>query len=248
MNTTPHRPTALITGGAKRVGAAIAAHLASQGYDIVLHYHRSHDDAVALAKQLVEVYGSTITLHSADLAQTEALGHFWDGLPRCDLLVLNAATYTRDTLTDFTAKQLRHQLAVNFEAPLILAQGFMEQLPEHVPGNIVVLGDGTMGWSIAPHFFTYAASKQAWLGTIDLLAAAVAPRARANLLALPPLIPNVGEDAALFERLAQRAPLKRTGSPDEVCTAIDFLLASPGVTGQVISLANGMGLSSARPG
>lgn len=248
MNTTLHRPTALITGGAKRVGAHIAAHLAATGYDLVLHYHRSRTEAETLAAQLQTAHGIIVTLHATDLEQTGALDHFWDGLPACDLLVVNAAIIERDTLADFSAARLQRQLAINLEAPLLLAQGFMAQLPPERSGNIIVLGDGTMGWSIAPQFFTYSISKHAWVAAINLLAAAIAPRARANLLTLPPLLPNVGEDDALFERLARRAPLQRTGSPDEVCSAIDFLLASPGVTGQAISLANGMGMSSSRPG
>ncbi len=243
-----HRPTALITGAAKRVGAAIATHLATAGFDLVLHYHRSHQEAKKLAATLAEQHGISVTLHAADLGQTDALSHFWDGLPPCDLLVLNAATYERDTLADMSADMLRHQMAVNVEAPLLLAQGFMAQLPATVSGNIVVLGDGTMGWSVAPQFFSYSVSKIAWQSIIDLLAASVAPQARANLLALPPVLPNSGEDEALFQRLAERAPMQRTGSPAEVCAAIDFLLASPGITGQVLSLANGMALTSARPG
>jgi NAD(P)-dependent dehydrogenase (short-subunit alcohol dehydrogenase family) len=244
---TKIKPTALITGGAKRVGAAIAAHLAARGYDLVLHYHRSHGAATALAKELQSSHGTSVRLHPADLEQTESLDHFWQGLPACELLVLSAATYERDTLETMTAKLLQQQLAVNLQSPLLLAQGFMAQLPADRQGNIVVLGDGGMGWSVSPEFFSYAVSKHAWSSVIDLLAAAVAPKARANLLALAPMLPNAGEDEALFKRLADRAALQRTGTTDEVCTAIDFLLASPGVTGQAISLGNGMGLATARP-
>lgn len=246
--TATHRPTALITGAAKRLGAAIATHLAAQGYDIVLHYHRSHAEAEALATKLRAEHGVTVTRCQADLSHPETLGHFWDGLPPCDLLILSAATYERDTLDTMQAATLTRQLAVNFEAPLLLAQGFMTQLPPDIPGNIILLSDGAAGWSLSPHFFSYAVSKQAWVGVIDLLAAAVAPRARANLLALPPVLPGVHEDDAMFARLAQRAPLKRNGTPDELCTAIDFLRQAVGVTGQSISLAGGLNLATARPG
>lgn len=239
------RPTALITGAAKRIGAAIATHLAASGYDIVLHYHRSHAEAKKLAAELSKKHGARVTLHAADLEQTGSLTHFWDGLPKCEVLILNAAMYEHDTLADFSPAQLQRQLTVNLQAPLVLAQGFMAQLPKKAHGNIVVLGDGVIGGSVSPNHFTYAVSKISWYSVIDVLAASVAPRVRANLLGLPPVIPNITEDQALYDRIAARAPLKRNGTPAEVCTAIDFLLASPGVTGQALLLSNGITLASA---
>lgn len=245
--STTARPTALITGAAQRVGAAIATHLAAQGYDLVLHYRRSAAEAEALAAQLRAAHGVTVTLHQADLTDSTSLADFWRGLPACQLLICNAATYEKDSLASMQAAKLREQLAVNFEAPLLLAQGFMAQLPAGAAGHIVILGDGAQGWSISPHFFSYAASKAAWQGVIGLLAASVAPQARANLIAMGPTLPNVKEDPALFARLAQHAPLKRNSSVPEVLTALDFLMAAPGVTGQVIELANGHHVGAARP-
>lgn len=246
MNTTAHRPTALITGAAKRVGAEIARHLAASGWDLVLHYHRSQAEAEALAAELAAAHGTASTLRAADFTRPESLAGFWQGLPATTLLVLNAATYGRDTLPDLNPAKLREQLTVNFESPLLLAQGFFTQLPEGAQGNAVVLGDATMTAPVAPKYFSYAVSKHAWFSAITVLAAAMAPRARANLLALGPTLPNPGEEA-MFDRLAARAPLKRVGAPSDICAAIDFLLASPGVTGQVISLANGIGLAPTPP-
>lgn len=123
----------------------------------------------------------------------------------------------------------------------------MAQLPATTTGDVILLGDGMMGWSIAPEFFSYAVSRHGWASLVDMLASACAPRARVNLLALGATLPGDMDDDATFARLAERAPLKRHGAPAEVCTALDFLLASPGVTGQVISLANGFGLAAARP-
>ncbi len=239
--------TILITGAARRLGAAIARHLAAQGHGLVLHFHRSGDEAETLAAELRAVHGVAVHLVGADFSEPRALGDFWCGLPPVTDVIFNAATYARDTLATLDAAKLRQQLAVNLEAPLVLAQGFMAQLAPDMRGSITVLGDGALGWSVAPPFFSYAASKHAWVGLIELLAAAVAPQARANLLALPPILPNTGEDDALFARLAERAPLQRTGDPEELLAAIDYLLAAPGVTGQVLSLANGMGLLTARP-
>lgn len=240
------KPTTLITGAGVRIGAEIARHLAAQGHDLVLHYHHSKAEAEALAADLRAAHDARVTLVAADLEETDALAHLWQGLPPVTTLIHNAARFLRDDIGNFTPASLRSHLAVNLEAPLLLAQGFLAQLPTGEAGNIVVLGDGSKGWSVAPEFFTYAVSKLAWESVIDLLAAAVAPRARANVIALAPTLLNASESADLYARLAERAPLKRTSAPQEVCAAIDFLLTSAGVTGQTLSLAGGFGLSTRR--
>ena len=241
------RPTALVTGAAKRIGASIAEHLAVNGYNIILHYHRSGDAAQSLAADLTARFGATVTLQHADLTNPSALENFWRDLPPCELLIHNASQFTRDTLDTMTAETLRQHLAVHVESPLLLSQGFMKQLPTDAEGNIILLGDGALGWSSSPQFFSYAISKHAWGSVIDLLAAACAPRARCNVITIGPTLMNTGDTEEIFNRLAERAPLKRHGTPAEVAQAIDFLIAAPGVTGQTISLANGFGLAFARP-
>lgn len=243
----PSKPTALITGGARRIGALIAEHLAKNGYDLVLHYHRSNALGVALAEKLRAAYGCEITLRQADLREPASLSDFWKGLPACHLLIHNASQFERDTMSSLTPESLRTHLAVHLESPLLLSQGFLAQLPKESSGNIIVLGDGTMGWSIAPQFFSYAISKHAWHAAIDILAAACAPKVRANLVTLGATLSGSVDDETVFAKLIDRAPLKRKTDPKEVLTAIDFLLSAPGVTGQVISLANGFGITSARP-
>ena len=239
-------PTTLITGAAKRIGAAIALHLAAHGHHLVLHYHQSKTEAVTLAAKLRSLYAIEVTLVQANLAHPLSLEGFWHGLPPVTQLIHNAALFTRDRLENFTGLALRTQLAVNLEAPLVLTQGFMAQLPKGVTGNIICLSDGTMGWSISPHFFTYAVSKHAGTAVIDLLASACAPRARVNALALGPTLESDADPEGLFDRLAARAPLQCTGSISELCAAIDFLHASPSITGQTLSLASGLGLSTYR--
>ncbi len=240
-----HQPTTLITGAGKRVGAAIARHLASKGHALVLHYHRSQVEAEVLAAEL-RAGGAMVTLVRADLADAASLAGFWQGLPPVTNLIHNASRYTRDSLDSFTTADLRAHLAVNLEAPLVLTQGFMRQLPEDAAGNIIMLGDDALGWSASPEFFTYAVSKHGWRAVIDLLAAAVAPRARANMIALAPTLPGENDTPDMFARLASAAPLKRTGEVAEILASIDYLLTACGFTGQTLGLGNGMGLASYR--
>jgi NAD(P)-dependent dehydrogenase (short-subunit alcohol dehydrogenase family) len=240
------KPTTLITGAGKRIGAAIAQHLASAGHHLILHYHTSHAATQALADDLRE-RGATVTLVQADLSDTATLATFWRDLPACHHLIHNASRYTRDTIRNFTPADLRAHLAVNLEAPLLLTQGFLAQRPTTINSHVIVLGDGALGWSISPEFFSYAVSKHAWASLVDLLAASCAPHTRVNLLALAPTLPNENDSAEMFARLAAASPLARTGAVDDVLAAIDYLLRSDGITGQTIGLGNGMGLATKRP-
>jgi NAD(P)-dependent dehydrogenase (short-subunit alcohol dehydrogenase family) len=242
------RPTTLISGAAKRIGAAIAQHLAAHGHNLVLHYNQSQAEAEALASELRSLPSEPeVTLVRADLEKPESVSSLWEGLPPVTTIIHNASRYTRDRLTDFTPADLRAHLAVNFESPLILSQGFVSQLPQSVHGNLIVLGDDALGWSASPEFFTYSVSKHSWRAIIDLMAAASAPRISANVIALAPTLPGVQDPEGMFDRLAAHAPLKRTGTVAEVLAAVDFLLATPGITGQTLGLGNGMGLSTVRP-
>lgn len=238
-------PTTLITGAGKRIGSALAHHLAARGHALVLHYHRSQTEAEALAATL-RAGGTKVALVQADLADTASLTTFWQNLPPCTNIIHNASRYTRDRVDSFTVADLRAHMAVNFEAPLVLTQGFLAQLPPSAQGNVLVLGDQALGWSLSPEFFTYSASKHAWMGVMDLLAAACAPRVRANMVALAPTLPGVEDTPEMFARLAARSPLARTGTVEEVLAAVDYLLASPGVTGQILGLGNGLGLTTRR--
>lgn len=239
------KPTTLITGAAKRIGAAIARHLAAQGHNLVLHYNHSHDEVEKLAAELRDM-DVTVTLVRADLEHLPTREAFWKHLPPCTTIVHNASRYARDKIEDFTPADLRAHLAVNLEAPILLTQGFLAQLPAKASGNVILLGDDALGWSNSPEFFTYAISKHSWSAIIDLLASACAPNVRMNMIALAPTLPGEIDDAELFTRLAKKAPLGRTGEVNEVLSAIDFVLASPGLTGQRIGLGNGMALTTSR--
>ncbi len=160
----PPRQTLLITGAAKRIGAALARHFAAD-HDLVVHYHRSKAEAEKLAREL-RALGTGVTLVKADLTDTASLKDFWKKLPPCTGFIHNASSFVRDTLADMTPDSLREHLAIHLEAPLLLAQGFLAQLPKKSVGSIVVIGDGEFGWSVSPRFF-FLRRKQACLGLGD---------------------------------------------------------------------------------
>lgn len=244
MTDSP-RPRALITGAAKRIGARIAEHLARRGCDIVLHCHLSVNEAEALSAQL-NALGARVTIMRQDLSKIHELPRFFDGVPPCDILVHNASVFIRDSLETMESDVLEAQMRVNMMAPLLLAQGFAKQLPAGSGGHMIMLSDGVYGWSISPHFFSYAASKLALNSSTDLLASALAPRIRVNTIALGATLENAEDSSALFDKLASLSPLGRTSAPEEVLRTLDYVLDTSSVTGEVLSLASGMHLATRR--
>lgn len=237
------QPVALITGAARRIGRSLALALAERGYDIVVHYHRSEDSATSLVSE-IEARGRRAVAIAAHLeipSQVEAL------LPRAvemlgpvTLLVNNASHFARDTLPTASYDSFLTHQQVNLYAPMALSQAFAAQ--GLAQGHIINLSDGVYGWSMSPHFFSYSLSKFGLLSLTELLAASLAPQVRVNAVALGPTLPGVMEKPGTFEKLASHAPLKRVSSPEEVVSAVDYLLGAHSVTGQVIYLSGGMQL------
>lgn len=247
-NKTNHggRPCALITGGAKRIGAFLAEKLVQQGYDMVLHYRRSSADAEVLAMRL-RALGATVTLRSGALEEAESIAAIWKDLPPVTVLINNASSYSKDSIATMKHAELQAHMQVNLIAPILMAQAFAAQLPTEAFGNILLMSDSAYGWSISPHFFSYAASKLALTASTDLLAAALAPRIRVNTLALGPTLKGDDEDAAMYARVASRNPLVSESTPEHVWQALSMVLATPAITGQVLELSGGMALRTHRP-
>jgi NAD(P)-dependent dehydrogenase (short-subunit alcohol dehydrogenase family) len=244
---TTNTPRALITGASKRVGREIALYLAEQGYDLVLHYHRSAREAELLAAE-IRLLGREVVTRKANLEHPEEAGTLLTDLAGAPvtLLIHNAASFERDTLSTMRVEILEAQFHINLLSPLMLTQAFARQVPEGAKGQVIALADGMLGWSASPHFFSYTASKLAWAPLTDLLAAALSPHIRMNTIALGATIPGVMDSATTFNRLAEISPLARTSAPEEVIRTLAYLIASPSVTGQVIYLSAGLHLTTNR--
>ncbi|MBY0354485.1 MAG: SDR family NAD(P)-dependent oxidoreductase, partial [Rickettsiales bacterium] len=238
--------SALITGAAQRVGRSLALHLAQQGWDIVLHYHRSQTHALELADELRAI-GRQVALAPANLADPNSVTQIVEaaqGLPPITLLIHNASLFAKDTLPTLNADHLREHLQVNLETPLLLTRAFAERFPKgEQAGNVICLLDGMQGWSISPNFLSYSLSRLAMQEAIPLLASELAPHIRVNGIALGATLPGVMDKSTTFAKLEWVTPLRRTSHPQEVCDAVDFLLRADGVTGQIFNLSGGMNLA-----
>lgn len=232
--------TALVTGGAHRVGKGISLALARAGCHVVLHYNSSAGPAEETAAE-IEAMGRTAITVRADLSQAGAASSVVAAageLAPVRVLVNNAAIFPEDSLTDVTPEAWQRTLDTNLTAPVFVTQAFAAALPLGDEGAVVNVTD----WRAArpyPDHFSYTVAKGA-LGTFTLAAAEhLAPRIRVNAVALGAILPPPGKDSAYLKALAQEIPLQRIGSIDAVAGAVIHLLENDFVTGEIIRVDGG---------
>jgi NAD(P)-dependent dehydrogenase (short-subunit alcohol dehydrogenase family) len=240
---------ALVTGAAKRIGRAVALDLAAAGWDVAVHYHGSAAAAEEVVAR-VQALGRKAVALKADLCReaetTTLVGRAVASLGRLRLLVNNASTFDHDGWDSADRASWDHHMEPNLRAPFVLIQGFARQLPEPEQGNVVNLLDQRV-WNPTPAFVTYTLSKIGLWGLTQTLALALAPRIRVNGIGPGPALPSTRQTLAQFDEQCASLPLQRGTSPEEICRAVRFLLASPSMTGQMIALDGGQHLGWAQP-
>lgn len=235
---------ALITGGGRRIGRAIALDLARQGFAVALHCHSSRQSAEETAASITAEGGRAVVL-PADLAREEdtnaLVERAEEALGPLGLLVNNASAFERDEALDATRQGWDLHMEVNLRAPFVLIQHFARRLPPEAEGLVVNLLDQRV-WSLTPHFTTYTLSKAGLWALTQTLALALAPRIRVAGIGPGPALPSVRQTQAQFAAQVAALPLERGTSPDEICSALRFLLGARSVTGQMIALDGGQHL------
>jgi NAD(P)-dependent dehydrogenase (short-subunit alcohol dehydrogenase family) len=234
----------LITGGAKRIGAAFVRALAADGWAVLLHYHASEKEAEALAKELAAA-GRTCVPVRADLSRPEEVDAL---VPRClekvphlDCLVNCAAAFSYDTIANVTWASWQAHVTPNLAAPMFLSKAFAERLPAGREGLIVNLLDQKVQ-SLNPDFLSYTVSKVGLDGLTRMLALALAPRIRVCGIAPGVTLRSGKQTDASFERAWRATPLGRSSTVEELVAALRFIIASPSMTGSVITLDGGESL------
>lgn len=235
----------MVTGGARRVGKAIALELARAGCDVGVHYHESRAQAQGVVAAIRDLGGSAVAIEG-DLGRAENA----EGIVRAtveqlgglDVLINNAAWFDADdadNLADFEPQRWRHMFELNVIAPAALSHAAHPHLRSQGTGCIVNLADisAERPW---PDHLAYCASKAALVNLTRSLARAMAPEVRVNAVAPGiALFPEV-YSAATRERLVQRVPLKRAGTPQDVAAAVRALVFDlPYMTGQILALDGG---------
>jgi pteridine reductase len=234
------RKVALVTGGAVRVGRALALGLAEAGYDVAVHYHSS-DAAARDVERRVSELGRQCTLIAGDLGEPDGVERVARAVrERCgrlDLLVNSASSFEEADLLEVDAKQWDRVMNVNLRGPFLLVRATAALLRE-ARGTVVNLLDlsALEPWIHHPH---HSVSKAALLHLTRILARVLAPEVRVNAVALGTVLPPETLDPSVKSRERRHTPLQRLGSPDDALKAVLFLAASPFVTGEVIVVDGG---------
>jgi NAD(P)-dependent dehydrogenase (short-subunit alcohol dehydrogenase family) len=241
--------TALVTGGAVRLGGAMVRALAEAGHDVAIHCRASVDEAERLARE-VRGAGRRAVVLAADLSrEDEAEGlvaRAIAALGPLGVLVNNASTFERDEWDTVTRASWDAHLEPNLRAPFVLTQHFARALPPEAEGVVVNLLDQRV-WSLTPHFVSYTVAKAGLWALTQSMALALAPRVRVNAIGPGPALPSPRQTAEQFARQCASVPLGRGTSPAEVARALLAILALPSMTGQMIALDGGQHLHWSGP-
>jgi pteridine reductase len=229
---------ALVTGGAKRLGRAIALHLAREGANVVIHFHSSASEAHEVVTQITSLGRRAISV-PADLAKKSDIDNLFAATKefgRLDILVNNASNFLHADFAAITEEIWDGALDVNLKAPFFCSQAAAPLLKKN-NGIIINLSDvaGFLGWT---GYIPHSVSKAGVSMLTRILAKALAPEIRVNAIA-PGTITMPGDPPDLAADFIKRAPLKRTGTTDDVTSAISFLINSPFITGEVLLLDGG---------
>ena len=244
------RGGALVTGGARRVGRALALALADAGFDVAVH-HRGGGDEAREVCEAIRAKGRRATAVAADLAQADALADVVararEGAGPLTVLVNSASLFEDDRIGRVTAQGLDAHLAANLKAPVLLAQAFAAQVegPDGEACVVNLLDQRVLKPN--PQFFSYSLSKAALAWATRTMAQALAPRVRVNAIGPGPTLPSVHQSPEAFAAEAAAVPLGRGSPPPEIAAALLYLVGARAVTGQMIAVDGGQHLAWKTP-
>ncbi len=248
MIDTPAKdaPLALITGGCRRIGAIIAAHLARAGYSLALHGNSDVIPDILLQKTLdhkaVDWHGFTADLRqdeAADILLKAVIGYFGRAP---DILINNASIFEYDDADTMNSAMLNKHMAVNFSAPVMLTKAMIEHQQDNQPIIIQILDQRIRNPNRDQ--ISYTLSKQALAQSIRTQAIAYGKRARINGIA--PGFTLAPDDFSVEheQRIADSMPLKRNSTADDIAQSILYLIKAQAVTGQILYVDGGAHLNS----
>jgi len=236
--------SALVTGGARRIGRAIALALAGSGANVAITYRTSSTEAESTAADLRSFGGQALALPMdlLDPASVQAaVSHAASSFGTLDILVNNAGVFSSAPLDQLTVEQWDQAFATNTRGPFLVARAALPWLRQS-HGRIINLGSlgATRPWATHAH---YCASKAALEMLTRTMAKSFAPQVSVNLVA-PGWVEMPSDDAQLAARFAERTPMGRNGSAEEIASAVLFFATGPHfITGQSLAVDGGLGLT-----
>ena len=235
----------IITGGATRIGAAIAEDLADGKNQITIHYNKSKKKAKQL-RNILEKKGSKIFLIKADLNKISELNKIINfanvKMKGVNCLINNASLFENDSVKNFSIKKWNKHLNINLRAPVILIKQFSKLVPKNVKANIINIIDQRV-FKLTPFFLSYTLSKTGLYTLTKTSAMSLAPNIRVNGIAPGPTIKNKRQSLKHFKKQYLSTLLKKSVDTKEICSAIKFLITNKSITGQVIAIDSGQNLN-----
>lgn len=239
--------TALVTGGARRVGAAIVRYLHSAGADVVIHYHHSRREAEALQAELEATRAHSTALVSGDLLDITCLGCLVSAATErfggLHLLVNNASSFYPTPLGEISLAHWEDLMGTNLRAPLFLTQAAAASL-RRSNGAVINIVD-IHGQRPLRDYVVYSAAKAGLIMLTRALARELAPQVRVNGIAPGAILwPDGAMDPARQRRITERTPLQRQGNPEDIARAVLFFASqAPFVTGQILAVDGGRSIA-----
>ena len=238
----------IITGGATRIGAAIAKKLSGPGVEIVVHYNKSKSNAEKLKNELL-TYNTKIYLVKGDLSKEQDIKKIVKfckkKLKYFDCLINNASLFENDQLKNFTTKSWDSHLRTNLRAPALLSKEFSKNI-KGKNNNIINIIDLRV-FKLTPYFFSYTIRKTGLYTLTKTSAMSLAPNIRVNGIAPGPTIKNKRQSEKHFKKQYLATPLKRQVDVEQICNAVDFFIKNISITGQVLAVDSGQNLNWQTP-
>ena len=238
----------IITGGATRIGAAIAEKLSGPRKEIIIHFNKSKLKAENLKKKLSKK-GTKVYLIKGDLSVEKDVNKIVkfskSKLKYFDCLINNASLFENDKIENFTTDSWGKHLRTNLRTPALLSKEFAKNI-RGKNNNIINIIDQRV-FKLTPHFFSYTISKTGLYTLTKTSAMSLAPNIRVNGIAPGPTIKNKRQSEKHFKRQYMATPLRRQVDVEQICNAVDFFIKNRSITGQVISVDSGQSLNWQTP-
>ena len=238
----------IITGGATRIGAAIAEKLSGPNIEITIHYNKSKSKAESLKKKL-QKFGTTVYLINGDLSKErdvkKIIKFSKSKMKFFDCLVNNASLFENDKLENFTSESWENHISTNLKAPALLSKEFSKNV-RGKNNNIINIIDQRI-FKLTPYFFSYTLSKTGLYTLTKTSAMSLSPNIRVNGIAPGPTIKNKRQSEKHFKNQYSATPLKKQVDVKEICNAVDFFIKNGSITGQVLAIDSGQSLNWQTP-
>ena len=238
----------IITGGATRIGAAIAEKLSGPNKEIIIHFNKSKSKAESLKNKLSK-NGTIVYLIKGDLSVEKDVNKIVkfskSKLKYFDCLINNASLFENDKLENFTTDSWGKHLRTNLRTPALLSKEFSKNI-KGKNNNIINIIDQRV-FKLTPYFFSYTISKTGLYTLTKTSAMSLAPNVRVNGIAPGPTLKNKRQSEKHFKKQYMATPLKRQVDVEQICDAVDFFIKNRSITGQVISIDSGQSLNWQTP-